>query len=39
MKPSVHGKSVAAPNDLKLSERGARRDGCKGEAKKGAPDV
>ena len=26
-------------NDLKLSDRGARRDGCKDEAKKGATDV
>ena len=28
-----------SPNDLKLSEREARRDGCEREAKKGAPDV
>ena len=27
------------PNDPKLSERGARRDGCEGEAKKEATDV
>ena len=27
------------PNDPKLSDRGARRAGCKGRAKKGAKDV
>ena len=32
-------KCARTPNDLKLSERGARRDGCKGEAKKEATDV
>ena len=37
----AHGFSVCeeTPNDPKLSDRGARRDGCDGEAKKGATDV
>ena len=39
MKTVSHGVRVATPNDLKLSEREARRDGCAGEAKKGATDV
>jgi len=27
----IHGKRVASPNDLKLSDCPARRDGCAGE--------
>ena len=35
----VHGRDVATPNDLKLSDGGAWRGSCEGGAKKEATDV